>query len=742
VRAFLARWLDVRPDEVRAVTLSFCSAFFAIGFLVLGRSISEALFLARFPVRMLPYVTGAVALASVPAVGLFTRALARRSTRRVVSSAVAVLGLGLAVLWPFVDGSGAAVVAFYLWVAIGTLLVTSGFWLVTSELFPVRGAKRLFGLIGAGGTVGAIVVGNVLAVLSGAIGLTRLVPGLLLLLGLFLAVQSRLPAVAGPERRRADARGVTVREGLRLAWTTPHLRTIALLVAVATVASTLVDFQFKDLTQRALGSGESLAGFFGAFYAWTGAASFVLQLFVTGPLLGRVGIAASLAVLPVFLLLGSAGLLLAPGLLVATLARGADTTLRKSIHRSLLEVLFVPVSPELRRRTKLFVDSVADSAAEGAGAAVVFVAVTAGGLPSRWLSVLVAALSVVFLWLARRAQRSYRATVTAELRQEAASRTGPDPLSVTFSGLDRIGATGGQAGITARDLAAGGLDAAELSAELTLARAMLEEARPDDLTTRAEPREAEEPDLPMLLRLLARHATYVEATALLARDESAFLEPLAGLIRDPDADFAIRRRIPAVLARYASPRAEEALLDGIVASRFEVRYRSALGLVRRRRRGLSEAGEGSARIWEAVRAEVSRERPVWELQRLLDADDPVDDFVADRVGSRGELSLEHTFRLLSLVLDAEAVRSAYHGLRVGDVTLRSLALEYLEQALPDDVRRRLWPFIGDLSDHERRRRVRPLDQIVSDLVTADATVFPSEAERGALRRLLDDEERT
>ena len=48
-----------------------------------------------------------------------------------------------------------------------------------------------------------------------------------------------------------------------------------------------------------------------------------------------------------------------------------------------------------------------------------------------------------------------------------------------------------------------------------------------------------------------------------------------------------------------------------------------------------------------------QQEKIEELQKILDdteADD--DDFVGQRVGVRGELSLEHTFRQLSLVLDA------------------------------------------------------------------------------------------
>jgi hypothetical protein len=169
---------------------------------------------------------------------------------------------------------------------------------------------------------------------------------------------------------------------------------------------------------------------------------------------------------------------------------------------------------------------------------------------------------------------------------------------------------------------------------------------------------------------------------------------LSSVLSDESTDFVIRRRIPRVLARIDHPDADRALIDALGAGRFEVRYRVALALYRRRLESMPESrGDWKAEVWAAIRAQLNREQPVWELARLLDPEAD-DGFVEQRVGVRGELSLEHTFRLLSLVLDPGTVRAAYHGIVLNDQELKSFALEYLEQVLPTDVRDRLWPFIG------------------------------------------------
>jgi hypothetical protein len=227
---------------------------------------------------------------------------------------------------------------------------------------------------------------------------------------------------------------------------------------------------------------------------------------------------------------------------------------------------------------------------------------------------------------------------------------------------------------------------------------------------------------------------------LVELDEEA-QETLVAALGDPGTDFVIRRRIPAVLARVGGAAAEDALLDGLTATRFEVRYRAALALVRRRKRGLPiSRRDWKPLVWEAVRRETGRDRPVWELQRLLDGTEAEDDLVSERVGMRGQLSLEHTFRLFSLVLDAQHVRSAFQGVIHRDEELRNFALEYLEHVLPADIRERLWPFIGDESAHRQEKQIRSLDHVVSDLMVTGATLFGTEESRAALRRMLEERE--
>jgi ATP/ADP translocase len=761
LRRRISERLDIREGEFRIVGLSFAGAFLVMSFLILTRSLREAFYLGRFAASTLPYITGATVVLGLPAAGLFSRALTRLHPQTVLRRMILGLGLGLIVLVGLLRlaetalAMETAIVAFYLWTALGSLLLASGFWLVVSELFAVREAKRLFGFISAGGTLGTLVTGISLTWLVTQVRPVDLVPILLAVLAAVLVVNELVPR---DRLRPVKSEKPAGRErALTLVWNSRHLRLIALIVLAIGATSAMIDYQFKEAAQATLETDERLAGFLGAFYGWTGGLALAVQLLVTSRLLASAGVSWSLALLPLALLVGSTGMLVAPGILIGTFLRGTDNTLGKSLFRSVMEFLWVPVPAFLRRRTKTVIDSLVDSVGEGLGALVVFLWVTLPGLPSRYLSVFVLLALFCLLYLSRRMGHQYFVTLRTRLEESGEEAALPGGIGLDERGL--LGATltrldvtqvfaseGIRAGLpghgtvgreSEEPAGGGGLE----EAAPTLADTLAEGDTVQVAAALAEPQDWTAEHVPALARLLARDVLVTPVVRTLVSIGSAGVPHLSTVLAEEGADFVIRRRVPRVLAGIDDPAAEEALVKALGAGRFEIRYGAALALQRRRSRELCPwEGDWRSVVWEAVRSEVSRDRPVWELARLLD-DNPDDELVGRRVGLRGELSLEHTFRLLSLVLDPTPIRTAYRGILLDDAELKSFALEYLEQALPVDIRRRLWPFIGDLSASEERRSIRRLDDVVSDLLKTGATLFASEESRRALRRVLEADDR-
>src|SRR5262249_43172895 len=150
-----------------------------------------------------------------------------------------------------------------------------------------------------------------------------------------------------------------------------------------------------------------MVGFFGGFYGWAGALSLFIQIILTSRLLNKVGIGWTLSILPLILISGSTAFFLLPSFILATGVRGLDQSLRKSLHRSAIEVLYVPVPSLVRKKTKTFIDSVLDSVAEGVGALIVFTVVTLANISSRYLSIFVLISASVLLYRSVWINRQY-----------------------------------------------------------------------------------------------------------------------------------------------------------------------------------------------------------------------------------------------------------------------------------------------------------------------------------------------
>ena len=771
VRERLTEWLDIRASEFRILVLSVLGAFFIMGFAVLAAALRDAFYLGFFDADTLPYILYGSLVLGLPGVAAFSRLMATRAPHKVMRTVIALASGGLLLIYALVLVPGPALdsrlasVLFYLWTVVAALLLTSGFWIIVSDVFAVREAKRLFGLISAGGAMGTLVTGVSLSMLLTRFRPVHLIP---LLVVFLLLAQVTLEVMPRDRLGRSRRHGAPPRQGplesFRTLTSNRHLRLIAAIVLLTSAASYVVTWQLQDAIQvtataeaaRAGLAGDAavtavntrIASFMGAFRGWTGGLAFVIQVFVASRILTGAGVAWSLALLPLALLFGSAGMLLVPGLVMATLVRGADNTLGKSLYRTVAELLWIPVSPALRRRAKAFIDSMVNSVGDGLGALIVLLWVTLGQFPSRFLSLFVIGAALVLLGFSRAMGAQYFVTLRNRLEQ-----SGNDAEVLEEVGLDRVdrlGATLTRLDIT-RVLATTGVhldmppkvpgqpsnqtpDPGSLTPSEWLRSgdpALIDRAL-------GSPQAWTEEDLPNLVPLLARDGWLGPAVRALAAYGVEGVPYLSSVLDDDTADFVLRRRIPRVLARIDHSDADRALIDALGAGRFEVRYRVALALYRRRMESMRESkGSWESQVWAAVRAQLSREKPVWELARLLDAEAD-DGFVEQRVGLRGELSLEHTFRLLSLVLNRDTVRAAYHGIILNDPELKSFALEYLEQVLPSDVRDRLWPFIGDLSASAEQRALRNLDDVVADLLLTGATLFGTQEDREALRRYLDE----
>jgi hypothetical protein len=670
-------------------------------------------------------------VAAVVAVGLAlasTRLLTRLGPARVVPVAFGASAVLLIGEWALVAGSRRLVaVLFYLhYAGLGAVLI-SGFWSVINERFDPRTAKRVLGRIAAGGTLGGVVGGLLAAQAANVVSVTTLLP---VLAAVHLAC-GWLSLVLARSGRSAGSVGPDARSGFAILAATPYLRTLLGLVLLTTVAEVLLDFVFKARATAAFAREEDLLRLFAWFHTGVAAAAFALQAGLARSALQHIGLARTVAALPTAVVMGGAAALAVPGLASVMLARGVEAVTRNGLYRAGYELLFAPLPPHEKRATKALVDVGAVRLGDVLAGVTVQATLMALVAPERVLLAGAIGIALAAAMLTVGLRRGYAATLERGLlaraghvddseMQDLATRTAllhtAGAVGVTLNGLEPEL----RAGTTASARAVPSSPVAPLAPGM--ARVVELESR-DPARVRAAlaggvlPRAL----VPHVVPLLAWDVVARDAIAALRTAAPASVGALADHLLDPGEDFAVRRRLPLVLAAHPSPRAVEALLAGLEDQRFEVRYRCGRALARLVQLDPSLPIDG-VRVRAAVLREVAVDRGVWESQRLLDqADDEGWSPVADElIRDRASRSVEHVFTMLALVLPRQPLRVAFRGLHTDDQQLRGTALEYLEATLPDDIRRALWPF---LEDHRTvHSAARPSDTVLRELLESNQSI--------------------
>jgi hypothetical protein len=657
---------------------------------VAAKALRDAAFLSAWPAERLPAMVIVTSVLVVAAVPLFSMLLASFGPRGVVSLGFLASAAGHLVEWRVFGANAWVSAVIYLHVAgLGALLL-SGFWSYVSDLFDPGTARSNFGRIAAAGTLGGL-AGGLAAERVAAMLPQR--DTLLFLAAAHALTAAGIVALGWSARRRsspapAQAGRLFEFDVLRRA---PHLRTLALLVVLGTAGAGIVDFLLKEQAAQQGWDAAALQRFFAVFYMGIQLLTFAAQTSV-GPAVRQLGLGRTISSLPVGLGVMSTIALLFQTFPIFAAARGVEAVLRGSLFRSGYELLFVPMDPDEKRRTKTFLDVTCDRAGDALGALVVqaLLFVVARAFLANSLLAVVIAAAATSIWLGTRLDVMYRRVVERRLVGQ---------LPVTPAVI------GSEAAWTIVDLPAAFVGAREDTAPPaprprtpsrpdldSRVRALVELRSGDRARVEAALAEVGRPDamtVAQVVQLLAWDDVVVSARRVLEGAAERHTGQLADALLDAGTDFAIRRRIPRVLGTVPTQRALNGLLNGLEDARFEVRYQCARA-VERLTSKYDQLKVDPARIFAIVARELSVPVQVWRGHRLIDHDDPDGDGPASAPGaSRAQQGAEHIYSLLASVLPREPLTVAFSGLRSRDSSLRSVAMEYFDSVLPTEVKGKL-----------------------------------------------------
>lgn len=313
---------------------------------------------------------------------------------------------------------------FYVWLSVFNMFAVTVFWGLMSELFKLDQARRLFGFIGVGGTTGALVGSALTGAIAVPLSREGGGPGLewLMLVAVVLlecavrcmqAVCRRLePEGSAAGAARSGLIGGSFTSGVKRLLGSRYLQFIAAYIVLYTMASSVLYFQQAYVVDAYYADrpGDQTA-FFARLNLAVQGLTLVLQLFLTGRIMRRIGVGLSLMALPVIVAIGFGALGLSFG---AASAAGIQVTVTslvviagvtvamKGVEYALAkparETLYTVVDQETRYKSKAFIDTFVYRAGD-ASTAMIYTSLGAlGAATVAFLMIPVAALWMGASW--------------------------------------------------------------------------------------------------------------------------------------------------------------------------------------------------------------------------------------------------------------------------------------------------------------------------------------------------------
>ena len=256
---------------------------------------------------------------------------------------------------------------FFIWISVFNLFIVSVFWSFMVDIFTTEQSKRLFGIISAGGSAGAICGPAIAAFLVNAIGPVNL---LLIAIGLLLmsvwCIKKLISQVQHAKENHPvklnniddRAIGGSIFAGIKSFFQSKYLMGIGTMVIFYTTVSTFLYFEQAHIVEEAFNNSSSRTSYFALVDLITNTIAITAQFFLTGRIIKKFGLAIALALIPFLVMIGFSGLSLITILPVLVVVQVIHKAGNFSLLRPGREILFTLVSHEDRYKAKNFIDTV------------------------------------------------------------------------------------------------------------------------------------------------------------------------------------------------------------------------------------------------------------------------------------------------------------------------------------------------------------------------------------------------
>jgi AAA family ATP:ADP antiporter len=369
---FLARFMKsaskIEHNELRSVLLSFLFVFCLMFAWYLLRPVRDAM-ASEWSDAEVSFLWNINFFISAAVVAVYGIAVSHVEFRKLVPGVYAFFGLSFVVFYLAAGSVSDTTLLdkiFYVWVSVFSLFHVSVFWSFMSDLFSKEQSNRLFAFIAAGASAGALAGPWFVTQFGESMGTDQLMlvasVVLTIPIGLVLYLERLKVLDLHNENVNADLSAAKIGgnpfAGFKMFVTNPFLLAIGAFIFLYTAVGSFVYFEQKNLLALYADTRAERAVILAQVDLVVNILTFLIGMFATSRIVARLGMPATLALVPVFIVAGLIILAFAPILIVVLALQVARRAGNYAITRPAREMLFTAVDRETRFKAKPVIDIV------------------------------------------------------------------------------------------------------------------------------------------------------------------------------------------------------------------------------------------------------------------------------------------------------------------------------------------------------------------------------------------------
>lgn len=254
---------------------------------------------------------------------------------------------------------------FFVWISVFNLFVVSVFWSFMADIYTREQGRRLFGIISAGGSAGALAGPFVVSTLVVPLGFSNLLPlsAALLLFSIYCIRRLRRWAHSeyhdegGDKPPPPKPLGGSALAGVSHVAKSRYLSSIGAKQIIASLLGTALYMFMNYLVGEAVEGTDQRTQFFGYIDAATGVLSLLFQLLVVRHSVRRLGIGITLAFLPLVSAVGFTVIAVNPALIFIAVFQATRRAIGFGFVKPSSDMLYSVVTPEQKYKSKNFIDT-------------------------------------------------------------------------------------------------------------------------------------------------------------------------------------------------------------------------------------------------------------------------------------------------------------------------------------------------------------------------------------------------